>query len=140
MKCKRWISLLMAAVLTVSIVLPGRAVELATESKEATETVGEIESIDETARTVQTNTMIPADGIDIAEQAEAISKVSAEEPGIAVMSLLPLQEVRAYWVLNDKTEEEIKAMPLSEVLSKLQDSNGNYDEFKETANNQNGGN
>lgn len=48
-------------------------------------------------------------------------------------SLLPLEEVKAYLVLNDYPEEDIKAMPLEKVLSLMQDSNGNYIEIPETA-------
>lgn len=41
-------------------------------------------------------------------------------------SMLPLKEVNAYLVLNGKSEEEIKAVPLKDVLSKMQDKDGNY--------------
>lgn len=45
---------------------------------------------------------------------------------ISLMSLLPIEEKEAALVLNGYTEDEIKAMPLSVVLSKLQDNDGNY--------------
>ena len=44
---------------------------------------------------------------------------------VGLMSLLPLDEVEVYLVLNEKTVDELKAMSLDKVLSILQDSNGN---------------
>ena len=44
---------------------------------------------------------------------------------IAHASLLPLKEVNAYLVLNEKTDDELKSMNLDDVLSMLVDSNGN---------------
>lgn len=40
-------------------------------------------------------------------------------------SMLPLKEVNAYLVLNEKTDDELKSMNLDDVLSMLVDSNGN---------------
>lgn len=54
----------------------------------------------------------------------AIPAIAEED--IFLMSLLPIEEKEAALVLNDYTEDEIKAMPLSTVLSKLQDNDGNY--------------
>lgn len=44
---------------------------------------------------------------------------------IAYASMLPLKEVKAYLVLSDKTEDQLKAMPLDDVLNMLLDSKGN---------------
>lgn len=59
--------------------------------------------------------------------------VQASEEGIQGRSLLPLEEVNAYLVLNDYSEEEIKAMPIDTVLSLLQDREGNYIEVSSEA-------
>lgn len=40
-------------------------------------------------------------------------------------SMLPLKEVNAYLVLNEKTDDELKSMNLDDVLGMLVDSNGN---------------
>lgn len=40
-------------------------------------------------------------------------------------SMLPLKEVSAYLVLNEKTDDELKSMNLDDVLGMLVDSNGN---------------
>ena len=49
-------------------------------------------------------------------------------------SLFPLEEKRAYLVMNDYTEEELKAVPLSVVLSRLEDSMGNPIQIEGNAN------
>lgn len=46
---------------------------------------------------------------------------------------LPLQEVNAYLVLKNYSDAQIKAMPLSTVLSLLQDSEGDYIEIADDA-------
>lgn len=48
-------------------------------------------------------------------------------------TMLPLKEERAFLVLDEKTDEEIKAIPLSYVLSHLQDKHGNYIEIDPNA-------
>lgn len=53
--------------------------------------------------------------------------------GIEPMSLLPLEEVKAYLVLNDYNEEEIKAMPISKTLSLLEDKDGNPIDYPSNA-------
>lgn len=51
---------------------------------------------------------------------------TAGDTDTSLMSLIPIEEKEAALVLNGYTEDEIKAMPLSVVLSKLQDNDGNY--------------
>ena len=75
-----------------------------------------------------------AEESDATESDQNVSNKS-EESGVTgevqgadvpqVMSLLPLEEVNAYLVLNDYSEEEIKNMPLGDVLDMLRDSEGN---------------
>lgn len=48
---------------------------------------------------------------------------AASEDDVAPMSLLPLKEVQAYLVLNGMEEEELKSVPLTDVLNGLVDSN-----------------
>ena len=43
----------------------------------------------------------------------------------AVQSLLPLEEKDAYMILNNYTEDQVKAMPVSTMLGLLRDSDGN---------------
>ena len=52
---------------------------------------------------------------------------------IAQASILPIDEIEAYLILNNYTADEIKAMPLSTVLSNLQDRQGNLIEIAEDA-------
>ena len=55
------------------------------------------------------------------------SGVAGEAKGVdvpQVMSILPLEEVNAYLVLNDYSEEEIKNMPVDKILEMLQDEKG----------------
>lgn len=44
---------------------------------------------------------------------------------IAYASMLPLEEVKAYLVLNGKTDDELAALNLDEILGMLVDSDGN---------------
>ena len=86
------------------------------------ETEAEVETETETERAVET---YEEESIE-AETEEEISEEETEvKDGIAVMSLLPLEEVTAYLVLGNKTEDEIKNMSIDEVLNSLQDSKGN---------------
>ncbi len=48
-------------------------------------------------------------------------------------SMMPLKEVKAYLVLNGYSDEQIKAMPIKDVLSKMQDKDGNYITVPESA-------
>ena len=48
-------------------------------------------------------------------------------------SMMPLKEVKAYLVLNGYSNEQIKAMPIKDVLSKMQDKDGNYITVPESA-------
>lgn len=48
-------------------------------------------------------------------------------------TMLPLKEVNAYLVLNDYSEEQIKSMPLKDVLSLMQDKDGNYIDIPSSA-------
>lgn len=48
-----------------------------------------------------------------------------QQGGISTMSLLPLEEVKAYLVLNGKTDEELKAFSVDEMLDSLVDIEGN---------------
>ena len=48
-------------------------------------------------------------------------------------SMLPLKEVKAYLVLNGYSDEQIKAIPIKDVLSKMQDKDGNYITVPESA-------
>lgn len=52
---------------------------------------------------------------------------------IAHASMLPLKEEKAYLVLNDKTDDELAAMNLDEVLSRLVDSKGENIEISDKA-------
>ena len=54
---------------------------------------------------------------------EVLSTIMTGE--VVPMSLLPLEEIEAYLVLNGKSEEELKNMSLDEVLSSLVDKSGN---------------
>lgn len=56
-----------------------------------------------------------------------------DDEGIMVTSLLPLDEITVYLVLEDKTENEIKNMSIDEVLNSLQDSDGNKVSIPEDA-------
>ena len=52
---------------------------------------------------------------------------------VTPMSLLPLEEIYAYLVLYDKTEAEVSAMPVNEVLNRLVDSDGNHIQISDDA-------
>ena len=61
------------------------------------------------------------DGQDETSDSDSLEKCDNAE----LMSLLPLEEVEAALVLDGYTEDEIKAVPLSTVLSLLVDNDGN---------------
>lgn len=48
-----------------------------------------------------------------------------QQGDISTMSLLPLEEVEAYLVLNEKTDEELKSFSVDEMLNSLVDIEGN---------------
>lgn len=52
---------------------------------------------------------------------------------VAYASMLPLEEVKAYLVLNGKTDEELSSMKLDDVLDMLVDSEGNKIEVSSNA-------
>lgn len=52
---------------------------------------------------------------------------------VAHASMLPLEEVKAYLVLNGKTDEELSSMKLDDVLDMLVDSEGNKIEVSNNA-------
>ena len=52
---------------------------------------------------------------------------------ISTMSLLPLEEVKAYLVLYDKTEEQLKEISVVEMLDRLQDTNGDKIAIEDSA-------
>lgn len=104
-------------------------------SEESSETEDIIElPEDETEVETETETEIETSEESEAETEEEISEEETEfEDGIAVMSLLPLEEVTAYLDLGNKTEDEIKNMSIDEVLNSLQDSDGNKISVSEEA-------
>ncbi len=71
------------------------------------------------------------------EKAEAQEKTEGKEDSAANVpqgrSLLPLKEVKAYLVLNDKTTDELKNMSIDEMLDSLQDKDGNKIAISESA-------
>ena len=107
------------------------------ESEAATEDTDLYETSEESSETEdiielpedQTETEVEVETSEESSEAETEEEISEEETefidGIAVMSLLPLEEVTAYLDLGNKTEDEIKNMSIDEVLNLLQDSDGN---------------
>ena len=63
---------------------------------------------------------------------EILSKIFTEmmAGGVAPMSLLPLEEKKAYLELTTYSQEELKQFPISKMLSLLQDENGDYIDLK----------
>ena len=107
-------------------------------SEESSETEDIIElPEDETEVETETETETEIETSEESSEAETEEEISEEETefedGIAVMSLLPLEEVTAYLVLGNKTEDEIKNMSIDEVLNSLQDSDGNKISISEEA-------
>lgn len=70
-----------------------------------------------------TITMIP---VSFAGSADNAQDVQNEKANIEVQSMLPLNEVEAALVLNGYSEEQLKNMPLKDVLDMLQDDDGNH--------------
>ena len=107
-------------------------------SEESSETEDIIElPEDETEVETETETETEIEESEESSEAETEEEISEEETefedGIAVMSLLPLEEVTAYLDLGNKTEDEIKNMSIDEVLNSLQDSDGNKISVSEEA-------
>lgn len=161
MKFKKWISafLVMVLILT-SFAIPTSFTSTATENEEtnaeAVEEKNEDEKVSDVSETEQTEN--DEDSIedkdvqetdDVSGENKDQTNISEENQNNAVedqkseelnennnpqlYSLLPLQEVNAYLVLNDYSEEQIKAMPLGDVLGMLRDSEGNVINISEDA-------
>lgn len=133
-KLKRRISVLLTAVMLCTLFLPMETVAYASEVN--------------SEETVKTEVVMPQDKMK--EETEMVSKVDSEDTetqgqqeesegsemgskGIELYSMRPLEEVKAYLVVSDYSDEEIKNMPLSTVLKSLRDSEGNSIEIPETA-------
>lgn len=56
-----------------------------------------------------------------------------QQGDVSTMSLLPLEEVKAYLVLYDKTEEQLKEMSVVDMLDRLQDINGDKIAIEDSA-------
>ena len=98
-----------------------------TESEEVTTPEGKTESEEVTTPEEKT------EGEEVTAPEGTTEEVSEEETVVkeeiegqpAVQSLLPLEEKDAYMILNNYTEDQIKAMPVSTMLGLLRDSDGN---------------
>ena len=113
--------------------------EVSTETPEGDETdaLGKDEAEEEADKT--------GVGMEEADTVESDQNINnkVEESGVAgeakgvdvpqVMSILPLEEVNAYLVLNDYSEEEIKNMPVDKILEMLQDEKGDLIEIDPNA-------
>ena len=51
--------------------------------------------------------------------------VAMKQGDVSTMSLLPLEEVEAYLILNGKTDEELKTFSVDEMLNSMVDKEGN---------------
>lgn len=138
MKFKKCISaFLVSALILTSFALPTGFTSYATENEETkvaeeqaeTDEVQETEqeSEKETEQAAETDAETPEVGNDGGKEADStVKQEETKEKNVPQgRSLLPLEEVNAYLVLNDYSEEEIKAMPLGDVLNMLRDSEGN---------------
>lgn len=56
---------------------------------------------------------------------EEIENTTDSESKTALKSMMPLTEVKAFLILNGKTDEELKNMSLDTILSSMVDENGN---------------
>ena len=107
-------------------------------SEESSETEDIIELPEDEAEVeTETETEIEVETSEESSEVETEEEISEEETefedGITAMSLLPLEEVTAYLVLGNKTEDEIKNLSIDEVLNSLQDSDGNKISISEEA-------
>lgn len=104
-----------------------KVVETETELLEdETEEEVEIETETETETSEEENSKV--------ETEEEMSEEETEvEDEIAVMSLLPLEEVTAYLDIKGKTRKELYSMTIDEVLDSLQDLDGNKISIPENA-------
>lgn len=153
---KRWMSLLLAMILTVSTVLPGNAIALTTDAQENTEVVDETieatgttdpsnptettdatESSDPTEVTDATEPSDPTEATDATEPSETIPEWIEDsllnDEGISVMSLRPIAEKKAYLVVGDHDGIDISQVPLDLILDSLMDSSGNPIEIDDNA-------
>ncbi|MCD7760913.1 MAG: putative Ig domain-containing protein, partial [Clostridiales bacterium] len=101
-----------------------------TEDAEQTEEPDAASEDAETETTVEIATEPATPIVEIEEDAEESILPTEDEAidwdaNISVTSLLPIVEVKAYLVLSDYSEDDLSAMDLDEVLTKLQDSDGN---------------
>ena len=120
---------------TAAITMAESESESVTENTAISETEDIIElPEDETEVETETETEIETSEESEAETEEEISEEETEfEDGIAVMSLLPLEEVTAYLDLRGKAWREISSMTIDEVLDSLKDSDGNKISIPENA-------
>jgi len=72
--------------------------------------------------------------IDTNQDTAKNTEIVDSSDDISAYSLLPIKEKYAFLMLNNYSEEEIKAMPLETVLSLLIDSNGESIEISKDAN------
>lgn len=181
---KKWMSLLMALIITVTIVFPAGAAATSADAQDTTEMVSENKSTEEitvpmesteswetdcsvapnkAAETTDavakessdsadsTGSEAIAEGIKVIDAAETLEETAfvdavaeneadkeddvtsfdgtvddvGEGEEYEVRSILPLQEIKAYLVLNDYSEDELKSFPIASVLEMLQDKDGN---------------
>ena len=86
-----------------------------TEGEEVTTPEGKTEGEEVTAPEGTTE--------EVSEEETVVKEEIEGQP--AVQSLLPLEEKDAYMILNNYTEDQVKAMPVSTMLGLLRDSDGN---------------
>ena len=139
---KRWISLLLALVLTVSLAFPVEVFAITTGMQENGETIA-TEATEPSEPTEATDATEPSDPTEATDATESVDQADSEEiadlsdvvpgwiddalldGGISVMSMRPIEEVKCYLVLNNITAEKLAALTVDDVLENLQDSDGN---------------
>ena len=111
--------------------------ESATENTSLYETSEEFSENEDTTEMLEDETEAEVETSEESSEVETGEEISEEETevedGIAVMSLLPLEEVTAYLDLKGKTWREVGSMTIDEVLNSLQDSDGNKISIPENA-------
>ncbi len=103
------------------------------ESTEPSTEIPEEESTEKELESTEPSTEIPEEESTKEELESTEPSTDLEEEEITPFSLLPLEEVYAYLILNEYSEEEIKEMPLETVLSLLTDSEGESIEIPKDA-------
>lgn len=96
-----------------------------TENVESTDNADDAE-IDRVFTDAETVTEVTTDDMNLPEDDAAV-EIDGESTTVTntpFMALRPLTEVKAYLVLNGKTEDDLKNMSLDTVLSSLVDANG----------------